>query len=105
MRKGVIYMKLNHDLIRDIMLYIEKRTVDANVTGVLVQELLLALPKYTQNQIVYHYTQLHTNAFVETANEWMCGKLTDLGEKYLNYIREQSVFEKLKESSTLFPLL
>lgn len=90
-------MKLNHDLVRDLMLCIEENT-NSTIRFLFIEELTKKLPTYTEDELKYHYFQLFDAGYISSANNFQCGKLTYEGHKYLDNIRDKSAWDKLKDS-------
>lgn len=90
-------MKLNHDLIRDIMLYVEENTGES-LNYVFLTDMLEEFPSCTKEEILYHCRQLDSAKFVSNITTMSCGMLTWSGHQYLDNIRDKSAWDKVKES-------
>lgn len=98
-------MRLNHDCIRDVMLYIEQNITErySVLSG---QKLATDLSdKYDANTIAYTLYQLENakliGDLVSADNYNMPLKIRDLtwsGHEYLDNIRDKTAWSKLKES-------
>lgn len=97
-------MRLNHDCIRDILLYIEKNTTDE--IGTIDAETLISdlSCKYDEGTINYHVRQIHKANLVDDVfyaddvPDTICGLSWD-GHCYMDNIRDNKVWDKLKELS------
>ena len=95
-------MRLNNDCIRDILLYIEENITESQPT-VDVEELISALGhKYDQDTICYHIRQIDKSGLVDDvcyADDgpvFVCD-LSWEGHTYVNDIRDNKVWDKLKD--------
>lgn len=97
-------MRLNHDCIRDILLYIEKHTTD-QLPIVSTENLIVDLQKhYDADTINYHIRQIHKGNLVDNVfyAEGVPQDICDLsweGRKYVDNIRDPKVWMKLKEAT------
>lgn len=96
-------MKLNNDCIRDILLYAEDIDYNSYLT---LDDLMDALPSYTENELQYHCIKLHEAGFLDitsvrtlSAPEQVV-RITDLtynGHQFLADIRSDNAWNKTKE--------
>lgn len=95
-------MKLNHDCIRDIMLYVEEHT-DSHLDTVELKEILKEYPQYNIDTLKYHSSQLHDAHFISRLdlypNNGMLGKLTWSGHEYIDNIRDKTAWQMIKEGA------
>ena len=104
-------MKLNHDCIRDILLYLES-SLTYSSSGKLVTNLhgrnLVDVPQlshYSAEDIYYSCSQLYQNKFITIMNtRWANSPshyrfvdITPAGHKFLNSVREPAIWHLLKE--------
>lgn len=97
-------MRLNHDCIRDILLYIEENTTYSNFS-VIADDLMEYLnSKYDAETINYHIRQIHQAKLVDDVNypEGLPHEISSLswqGHEYIDNIRDNKVWKKLKDTS------
>lgn len=94
-------MRLDHDCIRDILLYIEENTSYEN--SICFDDICSFFSvKYSEDVILYHVDKITEANFVSTfyASDapQEISSLTWTGHEYLDNIRDKSVWEKLKQS-------
>lgn len=90
-------MRLNHDCIRDILLYIEDHTPTASST-VCLRDLFDSLSsKYDNTTIMYHITKMAEADFVPFPQGNVIYPLMYKGHEHLDSIRDKGIFEKVKE--------
>ncbi len=95
-------MRLNHDCIRDIMLYIEDNT-SPSLDCVEFDDLCKFLTNQYDREIIhYHIDKLSQAEFISTFYADNCpqyiSSLSWIGHEYLDNIRDKTAWEKLKES-------
>lgn len=95
-------MRLNHDCIRDIMLYIEVQ-IDTTRDTVSLNQLVDNFPNYTEDVLIYHINQLVNAGFIQKpmyggGKPLLIPTFTWKGHQYLDNIRDKTAWEKLKES-------
>lgn len=97
-------MRLNHDCIRDILLYVEDNTTYEN--SIVEAESLISdmKSKYNEDMINYHIAQLDDAELLsgveysDDAPECIY-KLSWKGHQYIDNIRDNKVWSKLKDMS------
>lgn len=91
-------MKLNHDLIRELLIYIEDSSdtiYNPEIDG------------YTLNEIIYHLVLLKEGGYIlgELAgikeNKFRCHRLTLQGHLYLENIRDKYIWDSIKKDLEL----
>jgi hypothetical protein len=96
---GGLQMKMDYDVLRDVMLKIEEEYVDVALYNIEVKD-------YDMKTIAYHCKLLYEAGFVsdyagnyydDGLQEFGVGPLTFKGNEYLNKIREKSTWEKTKK--------
>lgn len=94
-------MQLNNDCIRDIMLYIEANTNPSNLI-IMVTPLLKELNKYDEDTLYYHILQISNAGFIKPARAKaeMISDLTWNGHQYLDNIRDDKVWNVLKDKAS-----
>lgn len=94
-------MQLNHDCIRDILLYIEDNTNHPNDIVNFNKICATLEDKYDRDVVHYHINQLTQAKFISTKyadnRPYYISPLTWEGHGYLDNIRNKPVWEKLKE--------
>ena len=90
-------MKLNKDLMREILLQIE---ASPNPMGWVD----ISIPEHTEEEIAHHIQLLHEAGFVEADDvttlsgyDWRARRLTYKGHEYLDAIRDREVWRLTKE--------
>ena len=96
-------MRLNHDCIRDILIYVESNT-DDNKICVSSDELLNALPKYDKNTLFYHIRRIDSAGLFDKIcyadNEpKLISNLSWNGHDYIDNIRDDKVWAKTKAAA------
>lgn len=96
-------MRLNHDCVRDILLYIEKNTTD-ELPFVDAEDLIINLKEYASDTINYHLRQIDKAGLVDGIFyadnvPQTVGDLSWDGRHYVDNIRDNNVWNKLKEIS------
>lgn len=97
-------MRLNHDCIRDILLYIEENTTD-ELDTLSSSDLISNLQsKYNEDTINYHLRKIHTAGLVDDIlySEGIPHCISSLsweGHAYVDNIRDDKVWKKLKDIS------
>lgn len=97
-------MRLNNDCIRDILLYIERNTTD-EMPFINAENLINDLQqKYDKGTINYHVRQIDKAGLVDDVyySEDEPDTISDLsweGHNFINNIRDNNVWSKLKEST------
>lgn len=91
-------MKLNNELIRDILIYIEDVT-----DGVKPVYKEIKIEGYTQSEIIYHLRLLTDGGYVSqcqaTIGNPICFKgLTWKGHEYLESIRDRYIWQEVKRN-------
>lgn len=95
-------MRLNHDCIRDILLYVEEN-ITYDIESVDVENLISKFSsKYDKNTINYHIKQIGNASLVEEVfysedSPELISDLTWEGHEYVNNIRDSKVWAKLKD--------
>ncbi|MDP4144133.1 MAG: DUF2513 domain-containing protein [Bacillota bacterium] len=97
-------MRLDHDCIREILLYIEKNTTD-EFCCVSAQDLRSKLqPKYSEDTINYHVRKIHQACLVDDVfyaenapQDISC--LSWEGHEYIDNIRDNKVWSNVKEKT------
>lgn len=93
-------MKLNMDLIREILLEIEKQYVSTAIYN-------LNIDGYDMETVAYHCKMLYKKGFIsdyqaqyadDEIDAFGVGSLTMEGNKYLNDIRDNSMWKKIKNT-------
>lgn len=93
-------MKLNMDLIREILLEIEKQYVSTAIYN-------LNIDGYDMETVAYHCKMLHEEGLIsdykalyadDEIDAFGVGPLTMAGNKYLNNIRDNSIWKKTKDT-------
>lgn len=93
-------MRLNPDLIRDILLVVEDiSTVDESVDSDL---LISKLPQYDEDSICYHVKQAElSELFTKVVRSWsgafIIEDLSPAGHRLINEIRNEATWNKTKE--------
>jgi hypothetical protein len=93
-------MRLDPDCIRDILLYIEEHTTDAN-PFVSTDELKSNLNKYNSDKINYHIRQIDQAGLVDSVDyaEGVPQDISSLsweGNAYIANIRDDNIWAKVK---------
>lgn len=94
-------MKLNHDLLRDLLIYVESNTDGRNVVRV------TEIDGYTENEINYHFRLLLDGSYVVGEitglgeNKIRCSRLTLKGHQYLESIKNKYIWDELKRDIEL----
>lgn len=104
-------MKLNHDLIRNLLFYLEDNTsYDVTLKAhEVAKEFTTLHSEYDKSTILYHLNQLYLAGYIteftkhntsEYMNYWYTsvGDLTPKGHEYLQNIRNESIWNKIKTS-------
>ncbi|MGO5075220.1 DUF2513 domain-containing protein [Clostridium sporogenes] len=95
-------MRLNHDCIRDILLYVEEN-ITYDIESVDVENLISKFSsKYDKDTINYHIRQIGNASLVEEVfysedSPELISDLTWEGHEYVNNIRDSKVWAKLKD--------
>jgi hypothetical protein len=96
-------MKLNTDLIRDLLIYFEKTLPE--IEPVVFAENII-LPGYTSNQIIYHVGLLLDNAYIKgeesntlTSVDYTIYRLTYDGHEFLEAIKSDTVWNSFQEKA------
>jgi len=93
-------MKLNYDLIREILMFIEEKADgDINYTAELIWE--ERFTSYDNRVVYYHVKYLCDASFIESSNGYIID-ITPNGRGYLDNIRNSNIWEKTKD--TIKPL-
>lgn len=96
-------MKLNNDCIRDILLYVEKNTT-YEYPFASAEDLISRLTQYDKDTINYHIRKAHQGDLIDAIN-YRDGVPLDIsflswkGHEYIDTIRDDKVWEKLKDST------
>ena len=89
-------MRLNYDLIREIMLDIEMETDGySNISPRLFAEVYFK--QYDEKVILYHILYLRKAMLIEPLEGFEFIDITPKGHEFLNNIRNDDVWEKAKE--------
>lgn len=97
-------MRLNHDCIRDILLYVEEN-ITYDIESVDVENLISKFSsKYDKDTINYHIRQIGNASLVEKVfysedSPKFISDLTWEGHEYIDNIRDPKVWTKLKAST------
>lgn len=94
-------MRLDHDCIRDILLYIEENTTDEHCF-VNCEKLIGDLFKYDEDTINYHVRKIHQAGLVDTVSygDGVPQDISSLswdGHSYVDNIRDNKVWSAVKE--------
>lgn len=99
-------MRLNHDCLRDILLYIEENTSD-KVNTISIKKLISDLPEYDKDTIFYHIRQIGNAGLVDHVGygeglpiDTTC--LSWQGHEYVDNIRDNKIWSKIKSSTKGF---
>ena len=90
----MLALKLNHDLIRDLLLYIEDKSDGQQ--GFAPDDFCAAFPAEPPLTVKYHLKYLADAGLVERVRAYILD-ITPLGRNYLDNIRSQSVWEVTKQ--------
>lgn len=99
-------MKLNIDCMRDVLLFIESCDYGVHPS---FQSIVDSLPDYDKNDIAYTCDKLYEAGFIKAViknyirNQSVVVKVTDItyeGHQFLENIRSQNVWSKVKENAT-----
>ena len=96
-------MKLDYDLIRDILLVVEEKTDGLHVSDYFSMLKEIIQPG-TDNIIKYHLKFLCDARYIECKDK-DCRKIIDItpvGREYLDSIRNQDVWDETKKKAALF---
>lgn len=96
-------MRLNNDCIRDILLYVEKNTT-YEYPFISAEDLISRLKEYDEDTINYHITKAHQGGLIDVINyrnkvPLDVSFLSWKGHEYIDAIRDDKVWEKLKNST------
>lgn len=92
-------MKMDYDVLRDVMLQIEEKYIDVVLYNIKVKD-------YDMQTIAYHCKLLYEAGFISAykglyadgkLHGFSVGALTFEGNEYLNKIRQESVWERTKK--------
>ena len=107
-------MRLNHDCIRDILLYVESNTDDEKIC-ISSKELITALSQYDKNTLFYHIRRMDTaelfdNVYYSEDEPDLISNLSWTGHNYIDNIRDDKIWNKTKAAasklvSVSFPIL
>lgn len=97
-------MKLNHECVRDMLLVLENTGFGGAYT---LEELMPKLPKYNYNELWYTALKLYEAGFITADMAKLSHtdmlkpeRITDItynGHEFLNTIREDTMWEKVKD--------
>ena len=88
-------MKLDYDLIRDLLLYVEDKTDGEKTIHVLsIAEDFHAVEV---QKIKYHLKYLKDSHYLQHIRDVNILDITPLGRDYLNSVREQSIWKETKK--------
>lgn len=95
-------MRLNHDCIRDILLFVEENTDDIK-ESVSSDELLESLP-YDKNTLFYHIRRMDDANLFDDVDYFgdgigLVSNLSWNGHCYIDNIRDLTIWEKVKSSA------
>ena len=98
-------MKLDNDLVRDVMLFIEdKCEITKPLTGTMIQ-----IPERTEDEIVYTLLKLDEAGFIKCSKQFydnqtfvLVNSLTWDGHQFLDNIRDETVWNKTKQLASNF---
>ncbi|AJA48315.1 hypothetical protein CPAST_c22450 [Clostridium pasteurianum DSM 525 = ATCC 6013] len=96
-------MRLNNDCIRDILLYVEKNTT-YEYPFIAAEDLISHLKDYDEDTVNYHITKVHQGGLIDVINyrnkvPLDVSFLSWKGHEYIDAIRDDKVWEKLKNST------
>lgn len=97
-------MRLNHDCIRDILLYIEANT-DDDISCISCDTLLEALSKYDKNTLFYHIRRMDTanlfdSVYYSENEPELISNLSWDGHHYIDNIRDDKIWSKTKAAAS-----
>ncbi len=87
-------MKLNHDLIRVLLLYVEEETDGEK--GFLLDDFITAFPNESPKALNYHLKYLIDAGLIEKVRSYIFD-ITPRGRAYLDNIRNSSIWESTKQ--------
>lgn len=87
-------MRLNHDLIRQLLLRIED--IADGCTNFPLQYFIEEFPEYSQKDVNYHIKFLSDAGLIESHEAYVID-ITPYGRNYLDSIRNNSIWENTKE--------
>lgn len=95
-------MKLNHDCVRDVLLYLEEKLTDKPLK---IKDIASHFENdYSLDDIVYTFQKLEEAKYVSTSAENTCSKhslvktITWKGHNFLDNIRDAKILAKAKQS-------
>lgn len=87
-------MKINYDLIRDILLAIEENA--DGYKNFAPEDISLMLPQTDFKILFYHVKYLKDVAFLECSNDYITD-ITPVGRSFLENIRSDGIWEEVKK--------
>ena len=95
-------MKLNHDCVRDMLLYLENNLYDKSLK---IRSIASDFEKhYTLDEIVYTFQKLQEAGFIKTGTDYACTKhshitsITWKGHNFIDNIRDTKVISLAKKA-------
>lgn len=95
-------MKLNHNCVRDMLLFLEKELYDKPLK---IQNIANSFEKiYTEDEIVYTFQKLEEAKFIVTSSDKVCNKhslvktITWKGHNFLDNIRDDKIVQLAKNA-------
>ncbi len=94
LKKGDDSIKLNHDLIRNLLLKIEEISDGKNKIS--YEHLHKNLQNYNGLELSYHLKYLRESNFIQPAGDFHILDITPIGRNYLDNIRNNSIWGNTK---------
>ena len=96
-------MRLNHDCIRELMLYIEDNIKYSSDT-IAFTPMCNNFSNYTENELVYHINMLYQAGFIQKPTSAgrtiaLVPSLTWTGHEYLDNIRDKTAWQMVKDGA------
>jgi hypothetical protein len=95
-------MRLNHECIRDILMFLEGLELGQTVRATTIAE---KLPSYTREEVIYSVKKLFEAGFIsgnESEGRHSAGLVKEItwkGHKFIDNIRSSTVWDKVNEES------
>lgn len=87
-------MRLDYDLIRDLLLYVEENT--DGVKTIYIDDVCQDFPNVPEIKCKYHIKYLKDDYLIQLLRDVHIIDITPKGREYLNNIRDKSIWDKTK---------
>ena len=100
--EGDIFMILNPDCVRDILIYVEENSDLRHIVSISPQSIPDELSKYSCDEVMYHIKQAELSSLLNVASWYLDGGcsiyyLLPEGHQFLADIREDNNWNKTKD--------